>query len=107
MLTNSYFNSDIKTFIEIDNSTILGKLNQNHLFDSDVQQKFAWQNINSPKKRLYLKNAYRVLLTRARQGMIIFMPSGDDSDPTRPRAYYDQTFEYLASILNQKIKSKY
>jgi len=59
----------------------------------------SWQNINSSEKRLYLKNAYRVLLTRARQGMIIFIPNGEDSDPTRPRAYYDQTFEYLNKII--------
>jgi hypothetical protein len=44
MLSNSYFTSDIKTLIELDESSILGKLNQNHLFDSDAQQKFAWQH---------------------------------------------------------------
>jgi len=54
-----------------------------------------WQNVNDNFRRLYLKNAYRVLLTRARQGMVLFIPKGDDSDPTRPCAYYDQTFEYL------------
>jgi len=59
----------------------------------------SWQNINSNEKRLYLKNAYRVLLTRARQGMIIFIPHGDDSDPTRPKAYYDQTYEYISKII--------
>lgn len=46
----------------------------------------------------YLKNAYRVLLTRARQGMVIFVPPGDSEDPTRQPAYYDATFEYLAGI---------
>jgi len=47
---------------------------------------------------LYLKNAYRVLLTRARQGMIIFVPEGDDTDITRMRSFYDKTYNYLQSI---------
>ena len=55
----------------------------------------SWQQVNAPEGRLYLKNAYRVILTRARQGMIIFVPSGAPDDPTRPPAYYDQTFEFL------------
>ncbi|MEG2540731.1 MAG: DUF2075 domain-containing protein [Clostridia bacterium] len=57
-----------------------------------------WQNVNSESARKYLKNAYRVLLTRARQGMIIYVPKGDASDRTRPPAYYDQTFDYLVSL---------
>jgi hypothetical protein len=40
-------------------------------------------------QRAYLSNAYRVLLTRARQGMVIYVPRGDDTDGTRPRAYYN------------------
>jgi hypothetical protein len=54
-----------------------------------------WNNVNDPINRLYLKNAYRVLLTRARQGMVIFVPEGDSSDYTRQSEYYDQTAEYL------------
>ena len=54
-----------------------------------------WRSVNDRFRQLYLKNAYRVLLTRARQGMVIFVPKGDDSDATRPRAYYDQTYDYL------------
>jgi Uncharacterized conserved protein (DUF2075) len=57
-----------------------------------------WNNINRPDSRSYLKNAYRVLLTRARQGMVIFVPPGDSVDPTRQSAYYDSTFDYLAAI---------
>ena len=45
-----------------------------------------------------LKNAYRVLLTRARQGMIIVVPDGDPKDPTRDTSFYDPTFEYLSGI---------
>ena len=58
-----------------------------------------WQKINSNDKKLYLKNAYRVLLTRARQGMAIYVPEGDVMDDTRPPEYYDKTYEYLKSIM--------
>lgn len=57
-----------------------------------------WQNINVEDDRLYLKNAYRVLLTRARQGMAIYIPHGSDTDKTRKKAYYDGTYNYLKSI---------
>ena len=45
-----------------------------------------------------MKNAYRVLLTRARQGMVIVVPEGSDEDATRKHEFYDPTFEYLARI---------
>jgi hypothetical protein len=54
-----------------------------------------WLSVRDESKRLYMKNAYRVILTRARQGMIIFVPRGDTLDHTRPPAFYDGTFEYL------------
>ena len=57
-----------------------------------------WQKVNSETNKLYLKNAYRVLLTRARQGMIIFIPRGDTNDKTRCPEFYDETFEYLKQI---------
>ncbi|MBF0483388.1 MAG: DUF2075 domain-containing protein [Candidatus Omnitrophica bacterium] len=53
---------------------------------------------NLADSRQYLKNAYRVLLTRARQGMIIFVPYGDAADKTRLPEFYDKTFEYLQSL---------
>jgi DUF2075 family protein len=55
----------------------------------------SWSNINDETRMLYLKNAYRVLLTRARQGMVIFMPKGDSQDETRKPEFYDQTAEFL------------
>ncbi|MHC4233006.1 MAG: DUF2075 domain-containing protein, partial [Planctomycetota bacterium] len=55
----------------------------------------SWNNVNDDIRKLYLKNAYRVLLTRARQGMVIFVPEGDPSDHTRQPEFYDQTAEYL------------
>ncbi|MDP2238600.1 MAG: DUF2075 domain-containing protein [Burkholderiales bacterium] len=57
-----------------------------------------WTSIHKSERRQYLRNAYRVLLTRARQGMVIFVPTGDSSDATRTPAHYDSTFEYLAGI---------
>ncbi|MBA4419789.1 MAG: hypothetical protein C0391_01445 [Anaerolinea sp.] len=57
-----------------------------------------WNAIRKPERQSYLKNAYRVLLTRARQGMVIVVPDGDEEDPTRKAEYYDPTFEYLAKI---------
>lgn len=57
-----------------------------------------WQNVKNTDNRKYLKNAYRVLLTRARQGLVIFVPEGDPTDHTRPPAYYDSTFQYLVEV---------
>lgn len=54
-----------------------------------------WQRVNAADRKMYLKNAYRVLLTRARQGMVIVVPEGDGCDPTRSPAHYDETFSYL------------
>lgn len=57
-----------------------------------------WQRIIKPQRQQYLKNAYRVLLTRARQGMVIVVPEGDPKDHTRPPQYYDPIWEYLLKI---------
>ena len=57
-----------------------------------------WNNINKEERKVYLKNAYRVLLTRARQGMVIVVPHGDCEDHTRNSAFYDPTFSYLSEI---------
>lgn len=58
-----------------------------------------WQNINKPERREYVKNAYRVLLTRARQGIVIFIPEGKyPPDATRRPEFYDNTYEFLKSI---------
>jgi DUF2075 family protein len=57
-----------------------------------------WMHINLPHRQLYLKNAYRVLLTRARQGMVIVVPPGDPNDATRQPIFYNSTFEYLLNL---------
>jgi hypothetical protein len=54
-----------------------------------------WERIRMNERRNYQRNAYRVLLTRARQGMVIVVPQGDSEDPTRNPAFYDPTFNYL------------
>lgn len=54
-----------------------------------------WQNVNDATRKRYLLNAYRVLLTRARQGMIIFIPGGDESDRTRNPEFYDPVYKYF------------
>jgi hypothetical protein len=54
-----------------------------------------WQKVSAETRQSYLINAYRVLLTRARQGLVIFVPRGNPNDPTRPPDYYGDTFAYL------------
>ncbi len=70
-----------------------GKRWQHFNFRSD-----RWQNINQEEGRAYQLNAYRVLLTRARQGMVICVPEGNPADDTRKPEFYDGTYEYLKSL---------
>lgn len=56
----------------------------------------AWEAVNDADKQAYVLNSYRVLLTRARQGMVIFVPPGSTEDPTRPPAAYDAIDSWLA-----------
>lgn len=57
-----------------------------------------WNRIRQKEAQAYQKNAYRVLLTRARQGMVICVPVGDAEDDTRKPEFYDATYEYLRSL---------
>jgi DUF2075 family protein len=57
-----------------------------------------WQMIHKEERKKYLINAYRVLLTRARQGIIIVVPEGNVEDHTRKPEFYNSTFEYLKNI---------
>lgn len=57
-----------------------------------------WQNVLKEERQQYLINAYRVLLTRARQGMVIVVPEGSDQDHTRKPEYYDSTYNYLRNV---------
>ena len=54
-----------------------------------------WTKVKIEENQRYLVNAYRVLLTRARQGMVIFVPEGDPADCSRDSSFYDPTFQFL------------
>jgi len=69
-----------------------------HSFRGDV-----WTKMHKEERKRYLLNAYRVLLTRARQGMVIFVPPGDKSDPTRDPSFYDETYAYLYGLGLQEV----
>ena len=57
-----------------------------------------WQKIRKIDAQKYQMNAYRVLLTRARQGMVICVPEGNIEDETRLPEFYDGTYVYLKTI---------
>jgi DUF2075 family protein len=100
---SSYYLEEIATEfeiqgLEIDFTCVAWDIN---LYHDNIGWNFQsfkgskWQNINQDATKNYLLNSYRVLLTRARQGMIIFVPDVDKTDVTRPKDYYDKTFEYF------------
>lgn len=103
---SSYFLEEVATEfdiqgLELDWVCVGWDANFQHAPSGWRYRKFAgtkWQNITDESRQLYLKNAYRVLLTRARQGLVIFVPNGSDSDLTRKSEFYDSTFQYLRSI---------
>ncbi len=99
---SSYYLEDIATEfdiqgLEIDFSCLAWDIN--FYYEQGWQyQAFkgtCWQQIRQKEKQQYLLNAYRVLLTRARQGMVIYIPNVDDADWTRPNSKYDSTYQYL------------
>lgn len=57
-----------------------------------------WQFERQQERKQFIKNKYRVLLTRAREGMVIFIPKGSDDDHTRPKTNYDSTFNYFVKL---------
>ncbi len=54
-----------------------------------------WVSIKNEDRRKFRKNAYRVLLTRARQGLIIFVPQGNPNDATNRPTEFDSTAQFL------------
>lgn len=89
--------------LEIDYAIMAWDANLRYIDGEFEYYKFKgtkWNKIRDTNEieRNYLINSYRVLLTRARRGMVIFVPDGDDEDATRPSEYYDGTYEYLKSI---------
>ncbi|MEJ1242171.1 DUF2075 domain-containing protein [Chryseolinea sp. T2] len=100
---SSYFLEDVATEfdiqgLEIDFACIAWDVNLYYTNGWNFQsfRGSTWQKINQESAKRYLLNSYRVLLTRARQGMIIYVPDMDNSDWTRPKSLYDSTFEYLS-----------
>jgi hypothetical protein len=54
-----------------------------------------WSLIKNQDRQVYRRNAYRVLLTRARMGMVIFVPRGDANDPTNNPDEFEATAQFL------------
>lgn len=105
-IRSSYFLEDIATEfdiqgLEIDWTCLAWGANF-HIKDGEWKyQNFKgskWMNINQDITKEYLKNTYRVLLTRARQGMVIFIPNGSELDHTRPKEFYNGTWDYMKQI---------
>ena len=69
-----------------------------HCWDHNAFRGSRWNKIRNKEAQSYQLNAYRVLMTRARQGMAICVPEGNPADPTRLPEFYDGTYEYLRSI---------
>jgi hypothetical protein len=89
--------------LELDWAGVCWDADFRYVFDDEKQGDWTyndfrgtkWQRVNKVEKQRYLANAYRVLLTRARQGMVIYVPEGSDEDATRLQSYYEGTVEYL------------
>ncbi|WP_292008807.1 DUF2075 domain-containing protein, partial [Chryseobacterium sp.] len=102
-IRSSYYLEDIATEfdiqgLEIDYTCVAWDINMFNDGEWNFQEfkGSRWNKINESKQK-YLINSYRVLLTRARQGMIIFIPTVDDTDWTRPQNLYDSTFNFFKS----------
>jgi hypothetical protein len=63
-----------------------------------------WERVQDETRAAYLANAYRVLLTRARQGMVILVPCGTELDQTRLPSFYDETFSFLTNCGIPRLK---
>ena len=109
-IRSSYYMEDVATEFEIQGLELdwavvcwgadLHITQKNWIFQAFKGTK--WQNINQDIRRKYLINAYRVLLTRARQGFVIFVPEGNEEDKTRTKLFYDETYDYLTREIGIK-----
>lgn len=103
---SSYYMEDVATEfhvqgLELDWACVVWDADLRHSSGGWRHYSFAgtrWNRVKASERQMYLKNAYRVLLTRARQGMAIVVPEGDAADPTRSPEFYDGTFKYLRDI---------
>ena len=62
-----------------------------------------WQNVNQVATKENIRNKYRVLLSRARESLVIWVPPGDPIDSTRPAEWMDQTAVYLEACGIRKL----
>jgi hypothetical protein len=100
---SSYYLEDVATEfhvqgLDLDWSCVVWDADFRHSprgWDSWAFRGDRWEKIKAEARKAYQKNAYRVLLTRARQGMVVVVPEGDPEDATRAPSFYDDTFEYL------------
>jgi DUF2075 family protein len=105
-IRSSYHLEDVATEfhvqgLELDWTCVVWDADFRYVDQSWQHYSFAgtrWNRINAKERQVYLKNAYRVLLTRARQGMILVVPEGSSDDPTRSPQFYDGTYQYLRSL---------
>lgn len=103
---SSYYLEDVATEfhvqgLELDWTCVVWDADFRHTRNGWQHRSFRgqrWNQVKQDARKHYLKNAYRVLLTRARQGMVIVVPPGNEEDPTRSPEFYDPTFEYLRGI---------
>lgn len=103
---SSYYLEDVATEfqvqgLELDWACVVWDGDLRHAGDAWSHHEFKgtrWNRIKKAERQAYLKNAYRVLLTRARQGMVVVIPEGSNEDPTRSADYYDGTFSYLREL---------
>lgn len=86
--------------LEIDYAVVAWEADYRYFVDEFTYNKFEgnWKKVKDPIAQSYLKNTYRVLLTRARQGFIIYVPEGSIEDCTRNPEYYNYTYDYLKRI---------
>ena len=103
---SSYYLEDVATEfqvqgLELDWACVVWDGDLRHTGEAWSHHEFKgtrWNRINKAERQAYLKNAYRVLLTRARQGMVVVIPEGSNEDLTRNASYYDGTFHYLRAL---------
>lgn len=103
---SSYYLEDVATEfqvqgLELDWTCVVWDGDLRHAGNTWTHHSFIgdrWTNIHKDDRRAYLVNAYRVLLTRARQGTVIVVPQGDEADPTRAPAFYDPVYDYLRAV---------
>ena len=108
---SSYYLEDVATQFDVQGLELdwvcvawdadLRMLDNNWQYKSFIGSK--WSDVKDPINQNYLKNSYRVLLTRARQGMVIFIPEGSINDITRLPLMYNQTYNYLKSLGIQEL----